>query len=336
MPADPIPATVEWRRGRVRLVDQRELPGRLRFLSCGTVGEVRDAIRSLAVRGAPALGATGAYGVALAARTLTRPSAVHAAAERLRAARPTAVNLAWGVDRALAAYDAGGADAALAEARRIAADDVAANRTLGALGAALLPDRARVLTHCNAGGLACVGYGTALGVVRAASEAGKAPSVWVGETRPVLQGARLTAWELGRLGIPHTLVADTMAASLMAREEVDAVVVGADRIAANGDVANKIGTYQLAVLAAHHHVPLIVAAPWSTVDLATPNAAAIPIEARAADEVTTVAGHRLAPTGVEVLNLAFDVTPGRLVHAIVTERGVARRPYRRTLRALAP
>ena len=294
---------------------------------------MRDAITSLAVRGAPALGAAGAYGVASAARTLTRRSAVRAAAERLRAARPTAVNLAWGVDRALAAYDAGGADAALAEANRIAADDVAANRALGALGAALLPDRARVLTHCNAGGLACVGYGTALGVIRAASEAGKAPSVWVDETRPVLQGARLTTWELGRLGIPHTLVADTMAASLMARGEVDAVVVGADRIAANGDVANKVGTYPLAVLAAHHQVPLIVAAPWSTIDLATPSGAAIPIEERAADEVTTVAGHRIAPTGVEVLNPAFDVTPGRLVHAIVTERGVARRPYRRTLRA---
>ncbi|HZP28954.1 MAG TPA: S-methyl-5-thioribose-1-phosphate isomerase [Acidimicrobiia bacterium] len=334
MAADPIPPTVEWRRGRVRLVDQRALPGRLRFLECATVGAVRDAITSLAVRGAPALGATGAYGVALAARTLGRPRAVEAAATRLRSARPTAVNLAWGVDRALAAYGDGGFEAALAEARRIADADVAANRLLGALGARLLPDAPRVLTHCNAGSLACVGYGTALGVVRAAAEAGMRPSVWVTETRPVLQGARLTAWELGRLAIPHTLVADTMAAALMARGEVDAVVVGADRIAANGDVANKIGTYQLAVLARQHGVPFLVAAPWSTVDLATASGAGIPIEARTAEEVTTVAGRRIAPRGVEVLNLAFDVTPARLVDAIVTERGVAHRPSRRALRRL--
>jgi methylthioribose-1-phosphate isomerase len=335
VPADPIPPTVEWRRGRVRLVDQRELPGRLRFLQCATVGEVRDAITSLAVRGAPALGATGAYGVALAARTLRGPKAVGSAAGRLRAARPTAVNLGWGVDRAFAAYEEGGFDAALAEAHRIAAADVTANRALGALGAALLPERARVLTHCNAGALACVGYGTALGVVRAAAEAGKQPSVWVDETRPVLQGARLTAWELGRLRIPHTLVADTMPAALMARGDVDAVVVGADRVAANGDVANKIGTYQLAVLAKQHGVLFVVAAPWSTVDLGTPTGAAIPIEARDGDEVTTVAGQRIAPRGVDVLNLAFDVTPARFVDAVVTERGIARRPYRRALAALA-
>jgi methylthioribose-1-phosphate isomerase len=332
--ADPIPRTVEWRRGRVRLVDQRELPARLRFLDCSTVAELRAAITSLAVRGAPAFGATGAYGVALASRTSTTRRAVEAAAARLRSARPTAVNLAWGVDRAIGAYETGGPDAALAEAHRIADADVAANRALGGLGAELLPDRARVLTHCNAGGLACVGYGTALGVVRAAAEAGKRPSVWVGETRPVLQGARLTAWELARLGIPHTLVADTMPAALMARGEVDAVVVGADRIAANGDVANKIGTYQLAVLAQRHRVPFLVAAPWSTVDLGTASGAAIPIETRAADEVTTVSGRRIAPRGVDVLNLAFDVTPAALVTAIVTERGVARRPLARALRTL--
>jgi methylthioribose-1-phosphate isomerase len=332
---DPIPRTVEWRRGRVRLVDQRELPGRLRFLDCSTVAELRSAIVSLAVRGAPALGATGAYGVALAARTTTSRRGVETAAARLRSARPTAVNLAWGVDRALGAYRTGGADAALAEAHRIAEADVAANRVLGGLGAELLPDRARVLTHCNAGGLACVGYGTALGVVRAAAEAGKRPSVWVGETRPVLQGARLTAWELGRLGIPHTLVSDTMPAALMARGAVDAVVVGADRIAANGDVANKIGTYQLAVLARRHELPFLVAAPWSTVDLGTASGAAIPIETRSADEVTTVSGRRIAPRGVDVLNLAFDITPATLVTAIVTERGVARRPLARSLRALS-
>jgi methylthioribose-1-phosphate isomerase len=334
---DPIPPTIEWRRGRVRLVDQRRLPGRLCFVECASVGELRDAIVTLAVRGAPALGAAGAFGVALAASTLSTPRAVASAAARLRAARPTAVNLAWGVDRALAAYRAAGpesaegAAAALAEAHAIAAADVSANRALGAHGAALLPDGARVLTHCNAGALACVGYGTALGVVRAAAEAGKHPHVWVGETRPVLQGARLTAWELGRLGIAHTLVADTVVASLMADGEVDAVVVGADRIAANGDVANKIGTYQLAVLARHHKVPFYVAAPWSTVDPATPRGAAIVIEARPASEVTTIAGTRVAPAGVAVRNPAFDVTPAGLVTAIVTDRGVARRPYPRSL-----
>jgi methylthioribose-1-phosphate isomerase len=275
---DPIPSTVEWRRGRVRLIDQRALPGRLAYVSCATVLEVRDAIRDLVVRGAPAIGATAAFGVALAAREDPSKAAVRRAAERLRAARPTAVNLAWAVDRTMIAFEAGGADAALAEAHAIATEDVVANRELGRHGALLLSEGARVLTHCNAGALACVGYGTALGVVRAAAEAGKRPFVWVDETRPVLQGARLTAWELGRLGIDHALVADSMAGTLMARGEVDAVIVGADRVAANGDVANKIGTYALAVLALHHNVSFMVAAPTSTIDLATPDGAAISIE----------------------------------------------------------
>jgi len=354
---DPIPRTVEWRDGAVRLIDQRLLPGKLRFLDCRTVDEVCEAISTLAVRGAPALGAAGGYGVALAcglaggedpdggAGAVVR--AARAAGDRLIATRPTAVNLAWGVNRVLAAARAaarsvggaaGGAEAvgraALAEAERLAEQDVADNRALGQYGAALVPEGARVLTHCNAGGLACVGYGTALGVIRAAAEAGKGPRVWVDETRPVLQGARLTAWELDRLGIDATLVADVMAGSLMASGDVDVVVVGADRVAANGDVANKIGTYSLAVLAAHHGVPFYVAAPTSTIDLATPDGAAIPVEERSPDEVRRVGAAALAPPGVAALNRAFDVTPADLVTAIVTELGVAHPPYGKSLRRL--
>ncbi len=317
----------------MRLIDQRALPGELRFVECRTVDELCEAITSMAVRGAPALGAAGAFGVALAARTIADDDGVHAAARRLAAARPTAVNLAWGVDRALGAWEQGGLDNALAEAERVASDDVAANRVLGGFGAELVPDGGRVLTHCNAGSLATVGYGTALGVIRAAQEAGKRPHVWAGETRPVLQGARLTAWELERLGIPVTVIADVMAGSLMATGDVDVVMVGADRIAANGDVANKIGTYSLAVLAREHDVPFVVAAPTSTIDLATPTGAAIPVEERPDDEVVSIAGERIAPEGVGAANRAFDVTPARLVTAIVTEHGVLRPPYDDALRA---
>jgi methylthioribose-1-phosphate isomerase len=332
---NPIPPTIEWRQGRVRLIDQRELPGELRFVECASVDELGDAITSLAVRGAPALGAAGAYGVALAARMIDDGDAVRAAARRLADARPTAVNLSWGVERALTAWECGGADAALAEAERIAAADVAANRALAGFGAELVPDGARVLTHCNTGSLATVGYGTALGVVRAAHEAGKQPRVWAGETRPLLQGARLTAWELDRLGIPVTLIADVMAGSLLATGNVNLVLVGSDRIAANGDIANKIGTYPLAVVAREHDVPFIVAAPTSTIDLATPAGSAIPVEERPADEVVRIAGQRIAPDGVAAANRAFDVTPARLVTAIVTERGVIRPPYEDGLRAAA-
>jgi methylthioribose-1-phosphate isomerase len=348
---DPIPRTVEWRDGAVRLIDQRQLPGRLEFIDCRTVDELCEAISSLAVRGAPALGAAGGYGVALACTTAGGGGEVRvayvvqaatSAADRLIATRPTAVNLAWGARRVLAAArfaSAGGGPedvrrAALEEAERLAEQDVADNRALGRHGLALVPDGARVLTHCNAGALACVGYGTALGVIRAAAEAGKTPRVWVDETRPVLQGARLTAWELDRLGIEATLVADVMAGSLMASGDVDLVVVGADRVAANGDVANKIGTYSLAVLAAHHGVPFYVASPTSTIDLATPNGAAIPVEERSPDEVCQVGGTRLAPAGFSALNRAFDVTPASLVSAIVTELGVARPPYEKSLRRL--
>jgi len=314
--------TIAWRAGRVRLIDQRRLPGRLVYLDCRRVDDLVDAIRTLAVRGAPALGAAGAYGVALAARTLPTKRGVRAAAQQIARARPTAVNLAAGVEHALAAYQSGGAEAALDAAESLAADDVVRNRALGAHGAALIPRRARVLTHCNTGALACVGYGTAVGVIRAAHEQGRRPSVWVDETRPVLQGARLTAWELDRLGIPATLVADVMAGSLMAAGEVDLVVVGADRVAANGDVANKIGTYSLAVLAHHHGVPFYVAMPVSTIDPATPDGASIVVEQRDPDEVRRVAGVAVAPEDVAVDNRAFDVTPSALVTAYITESGV--------------
>jgi methylthioribose-1-phosphate isomerase len=307
MARDPIPPTVEWRRGRVRLIDQRALPGRLRFVECATVDDVCGAIRSMVVRGAPALGATGAFGVALAARTVSTPRGVRAAARRIAGARPT-------------------------EAERLAAEDVAANRALGAHGAGLVPDPGRVLTHCNTGSLAATQYGTALGVIRAAAEGGKRVSVWVDETRPVLQGARLTTWELRRLGIESRLVVDGMAGALMQAGEVDLVLVGADRIAANGDVANKIGTYGLAVLARHHHLPFVVAAPTSTIDLDTPSGESIPVEERPADEVVRIGGVSVAPAGVPVRNQAFDVTPARLVTAIVTEAGILRPPYRRSLR----
>jgi methylthioribose-1-phosphate isomerase len=238
------------------------------------------------------------------------------------------VNLAWGVHRARAAADP------VAEARAVAVEDVERNRRLGAHGAVLVPVGGRVLTHCNAGALACAGYGTALGVIRAAHEQGRAPTVWVDETRPVLQGARLTAWELDRLGIPATLVADGMAAGLMAAGDVDCVVVGADRIAANGDVANKVGTYGVAVLAAHFHIPFYVAAPTSTVDPDCPSGAHIPIEQRPPEELTMLAGQRIAPAGMAVDNRAFDVTPAALVTAIVTEEGLARPPYAESLAAL--
>ena len=330
---DPIPPTIDWIEGRIRLIDQRALPGELRFVECASVDDLCDAVKSLAVRGAPALGAAGAFGVALAARTIGTDEGVRQAACRLAGARPTAVNLAWGVERAMDAWERGGAEATLAEAERIASADVAGNRALGAFGAELVPDGARVLTHCNAGSLATVGYGTALGVVRAAYEAGKRPRVWVGETRPVLQGARLTAWELDRLGIPVTVIADAMAGSLMSSHDVDVVVVGADRIAANGDVANKIGTYPIALLAHEHGVPFIVAAPTSTIDLDTPDGSTIPVEERPADEVAVIGSERIIPSGVRAANRSFDITPARLVTVIVTERGILRRPFSEALRS---
>ena len=329
---DPIPPTVAWRGGKIRLIDQRALPGRLRYLSCATVGELIDAVQDLAVRGAPALGVVGAYGVALAARTSSSAADVRAASLHLVGARPTAVNLAWGVEQALAAYAIDGPRGALVCAHALAADDVEGNRRLGGFGAALLPDGARVLTHCNAGSLACVGYGTALGVIRAHHEQGRGGLVWVDETRPVLQGARLTAWELDRLGIPYQLIVDSAAGSLFASDKIDAVVVGADRIAANGDVANKVGTYSLAVLARAHRIPFYVAAPVSTLDVATRTGSEIPIETRATREVTHIEGTRVVPAAAVAHNPAFDITPARLVTALITNHGVIPTPTRTRLR----
>ena len=323
----------------VVLLDQTLLPHEARERRCTSVPELVDAIRVLAVRGAPALGVAGAMGVALAAATgPSEPTAlvahVRAAAELLAAARPTAVNLAWGVAQALEVLDgdawreAGELRDLLAErARRIHGDEVERCRRMGAHGASLFDAAPRVLTQCNAGGLATGGYGSALGVVRALAERGAGPRVWVPETRPLLQGARLTAWELLQDGIEHTLVTDNAVAALFAHGEVDGVVVGADRIAANGDVANKIGTYGLAVLARFHGVPFYVAAPSSTIDAATPTGAEIPIEERAGAEVSTLAGRAIAPAGSPTRNEAFDVTPAALVTAIVTEEGVLRPPF---------
>jgi methylthioribose-1-phosphate isomerase len=320
--SDTLPPTIEWTEGLVKLIDQRKLPGELAFIEASTVDELCDAITSLAVRGAPALGVAGAMGVALAS---SRGEDTARAGERLIATRPTAVNLRWGVERALASEDP------LREAVAIAEEDSIRNRALGRLGADLLPVSCRVLTHCNAGSLACADYGTALGVIRSAHEAGKHPSVWVDETRPVMQGSRLTAWELSRLGIPATVVVDGAAGSLMAQGDVDCVVVGADRIAANGDVANKIGTYSLAVLARHHRIPFYVAAPLSTLDPGSRTGADIPVEQRNAEEVAFIGALRMVPAGVPVSNPAFDLTPARLVTAIITEAGIATRPYRRSL-----
>ncbi|APR74890.1 Methylthioribose-1-phosphate isomerase [Minicystis rosea] len=319
---------------RVFMMDQRELPAREVYVELFTAAQVAEGIKSMVVRGAPAIGISAAYGMALAARAaITASEAGYLATMReagavLAASRPTAVNLAWAVDRALAlaAQHAAlpGADraSALAElARTIHRDDVEACRVMGRFGALRLPSQGTVLTHCNAGALATGGYGTALGVIRAAIESGKQLAVLADETRPYLQGARLTAWELHADGIPVEVITDSMAAHFMKRGEVSAVIVGADRIARNGDVANKIGTYGLACVARAHAVPFYVAAPWSTVDLQTPDGAAIPIEERSRDEVARVGDRVLVPDGVGARHPAFDVTPAALVTAIFTERG---------------
>ena len=294
------------------VLDQRRLPDEEVDLRCRTTADVADAIRTLAVRGAPAIGIAAAYAMALVAE---REEDLDAAVETLAASRPTAVNLRW-------ALEAMRDEPTRARAERIHDDEVERCRRMGAHAVELFPEGARVLTHCNAGGLATGGYGTALGAVRAAFEAGRVSHVWVDETRPLLQGGRLTAWELEQLGIPHAVITDGAAASFMARGEVDVVVTGADRIAANGDTANKIGTYGLAVLAAHHGLPLVVVAPTSTLDPSAATGAEIPIEERDPDEVSSRFPAR---------NPAFDVTPGSLVSAIVTERGVHRLPYLATL-----
>ena len=298
----------------VRLIDQRQLPGRLELVEAYDLDQLCHYISDLAVRGAPALGAAGAMGVALAA---VAGGDVEAAALQVTATRPTAVNLGWGARRAAAADDP------VAEAVAIAVEDVERNRRLGGHGVDVLPQGARVLTHCNAGHLACVGWGTALGVVRSAQDAGKDLFVWVDETRPVLQGARLTAWELMQLNIPCRVIPDVLAGSLLAGGEVDVVIVGADRIARNGDVANKVGTYPLAVLADRHDVPVYVAAPTSTIDPDCPSGSEIIVEQRSGTEVTRFAGMVVTPVGVEGENRAFDVTPADLITGYITEEGVA-------------
>jgi methylthioribose-1-phosphate isomerase len=333
-----IPQHIQWLHpSGLRLLDQRRLPSETVFLDCHTVGAVASAIGEMVVRGAPAIGITAAYGMVLGVPVAgeVRPSAakkgIREAAHLLKASRPTAVNLAWAVDRMTRlALDllADGADceslhdALLDEARRIHEDDVLSCKAIGRHAAPLVPDAARFLTHCNAGALATGGYGTALGVIRAAAEGGKAPTVFCDETRPYLQGARLTAWELSQEGIPATLICDSMAGALLSRSGVDLVVVGADRIARNGDTANKVGTYTLAVMAKRHGIPFYVAAPLSTFDEASPTGESIPIEERAADEVTTFMGTPIAPPGVGACHIAFDVTPADLITAIVTEQGV--------------
>jgi methylthioribose-1-phosphate isomerase len=307
---------------------------------------VAESIRSMVIRGAPAIGVAAAMGVAIGvlhADPSRLDSEFETICDTLARTRPTAVNLFWAIDRMKKCFAASAQAGASVdeikgkleqEARAIHDEDVAMCRAIGRFGGELVPQTARVLTHCNAGALATAGYGTALGVVRGAIEMGKQVSVFADETRPFLQGARLTAWELHRDGIPVTLLTDGMAGWLMARGEVSCVVVGADRIAASGDVANKIGTYALAVLARHHGLPFYVAAPWSTVDLATPTGADIPIEERASDEVSLIGGVRIAPVGVKARYPAFDVTPAALVTAVVTERGVVRAPYPAALAAL--
>ena len=320
---------VRWEGEAIAFVDQRRLPLELIEARAASVDDVVEAIATLAVRGAPCIGVFGAYGVALARRLHPGEAAFAEAAARIRAARPTAVNLAWAVDRTLAAADH------LAEARAIHAEQRAVDRAIGEHGAALLPEQGTVLTHCNTGPLATAGEGTALGVIIAAHRAGKRLSVYVDETRPLLQGARLTTVELAAAGVPATLIADGAAALAMRTKGIAAVVVGADRIATNGDTANKIGTYAVAIAAAHHGIPFYVAAPRSTIDFSLDSGDGIVIEERGADEVRRFGTAQSAPLDVPAFNPAFDVTPGRLIAGIITEYGVARPPYTESIPDLA-
>ena len=339
--------TLTWTQEGVRFLDQTKLPLEESYVLATTHEQVANVIVTMVVRGAPAIGVSAAYGVALGARSSKAATADEFAPEfericaRLASTRPTAVNLFWAIDRMkrlFANLRASGApmdeirQRVLEEAHAMYNEDIAACKAMGAYGGELLPDEGGVLTHCNAGALATCGYGTALGVIRSAVEQGKSIHVFADETRPFLQGARLTAWELMADGIPTTVICDNMAASLMRAGRIKAVVVGADRIAANGDTANKIGTYNVAILAKEHGIPFYVAAPWSTIDLATPTGDSIPIEERPAIEVTHHGGKQLTPNGVDICNPAFDVTPARLVTAIITERGVLRAPYSAALK----
>ena len=330
--------TIEWADDTLRLVDQTRLPLESVILELVRYGEVVDAIKEMRIRGAPAIGVAAAYAVAMAAREIKAADRgefldlLTEAGREIESARPTAVNITWGVNRML---DVARAEPDVAqvrgrlldEARRVQAEDEEINRLIGSHGRDLMPEGGTVMTHCNAGALATAGYGTALGVIRAGWESGKRFHVFANETRPFLQGARLTAWELVQMGIPSTLIVDSSAGLMMSRGEVDCVIVGADRIAANGDVANKIGTYSLAVLARENGIPFYVAAPISTVDLSVSSGDEIPIEERRPEEVTRFAGVQIAPDGIGVRNPAFDITPHRYIAAIVTERGLVREPY---------
>ncbi|HSN89508.1 MAG TPA: S-methyl-5-thioribose-1-phosphate isomerase [Thermoanaerobaculia bacterium] len=346
-PSAPSPdlfSPIRWEGSRLALLEQTLLPREEVWLACDEPEQVADAIRRLAVRGAPAIGVAAAYGLVLGMRSVDDPARLRArfdeVSDLLGKTRPTAVNLRWALDRGREVFERSlpegpqAVSAALLDwAHRTHAEDVSVNRRIGEHGAALFSRDARVLTHCNAGALATAGYGTALGVIQSAFREGRVGMVWVDETRPLLQGARLTAWELQRLGIPFRLVTDSSVGTLMAQGLVDRIVVGADRIAANGDTANKIGTYTVAVLAHRHGVPFYVAAPLSTIDRATPTGREIPIEERQAIEVTEVFGTRVAPDETQVVNFAFDVTPAELIAGIITEVGVLAPPYEESIAA---
>jgi methylthioribose-1-phosphate isomerase len=340
--------TLEWTDTGVRFIDQTKLPTEETYVFCKTHEQVADVIRNMVVRGAPAIGVAAAMGIALAVKNSKAESGADLkkdfdqACDIIGKTRPTAVNLFWAIRRMQDKFEylrmrpiPQIKQSLIDEAKRMHAEDIAANQAMGRHGATLMPSEGGVLTHCNAGALATAGYGTALGVIRAAIEQGKKIHVFADETRPFLQGSRLTAWELMKDGIPTTIISDNMAGAMMNQGKIGAIVVGADRIAANGDVANKIGTYTVAVLAKEHNIPFYVAAPISTVDLNTPDGSKIPIEQRNPNEVTHMAGKRVAPEGVEVENPAFDVTPAKYVAAIITERGIAKAPYEASLRKLA-
>src|SRR5437660_968265 len=332
--------TLEWTDSGVRFIDQTKLPTEETYVTCKTYEQVADAIRNMVVRGAPAIGVAAAMGIALGVKNSKAASGAELKLEfdrmcdAMAKTRPTAVNLFWAIRRMQDKFEylrtrpiVQTKQALVEEAQRMHAEDIAANQAMGRHGATLMPAQGGVLTHCNAGALATCGYGTALGVIRAAVEQGKRIHVYADETRPFLQGSRLTAWELMKDGIPTTVISDNMAGAMMKQGKIGAIVVGADRIAANGDVANKIGTYMLAVLAKEHGIPFYVAAPFSTVDLDTPDGSSIPIEQRNPREVTHMAGKQMVPDGIGVENPAFDVTPAKYVSAIVTEKGIAHEPY---------
>jgi methylthioribose-1-phosphate isomerase len=341
--------TIEWKDDAIVMIDQRKLPAVEVYVTCKTANDVAKAIKTMVIRGAPAIGVAAAMGIALGMRrskatgTKAFVTEFQRTCDLMAGTRPTAVNLFWAIDRMKRTFaDAAQGGASVdelkqrleTEAHRIHDEDVASCRAMGAHGATLVPDTARILTHCNAGALATAGYGTALGVIRAAAESGKKIAVMADETRPFLQGARLTAWELVKDGIDTTVITDNMAGAMMSLGNVDLVVVGADRIAANGDTANKVGTYSVAVLAREHGIPFYVAAPISTVDLNTPDGTTIPIEERNDREVTHVGTSRVTPEGARIRNPAFDVTPAKYITAIITERGIARAPYGESLAQL--